>query len=88
MYFTDSHILPADSTASESDFEMVASLASKDSDRDSPSSSTHVVGSDVTVENRLLKSELTSLHQELTHTAERNRKIKEGVYDIAVYSLF
>ena len=76
----DGIILPTDSTASESEFEMVASLTSKDSDRDSPASSTQVpiLGSDVTIENRLLKNELASLHQELTHTAERNQKYKEG----------
>ena len=58
---------------------MVASLASKDSDRYSPASSNQeALQSDFAVENKLLKTELSSLHQELTQTAERHRKIKEG----------
>ena len=77
--FLDGLTLHTDSTTSESEFEMIASLASKDSDRDSPASSTQIVSSEVAIENRLLKSELTSLHQELTQTAERNYKLKEGI---------
>ena len=76
----DQIVYPADSTASESEFEMVASLASKDSDRESPASSTQFAGPDVVIENKLLKNELTSLHQELTAAAERHQKVKEGVF--------
>uniref|UniRef100_H2ZJK0 Golgin subfamily A member 5 n=1 Tax=Ciona savignyi TaxID=51511 RepID=H2ZJK0_CIOSA len=76
--------LRTDSTASESEFEMVGSAAR--SDRDSPSTSS-IAGSasmmqptsDAGVENKLLRNELASLHQELTQTNERNKKIREGV---------
>lgn len=74
----DASVYPADSTASESEFEMVASLASKDSDRDSPGSASHLAGNDTVIENKLLRNELTSLHKELTTTAERNQRVREG----------
>ncbi|CAK8693176.1 unnamed protein product [Clavelina lepadiformis] len=68
--------LPTDSTASESEFEMVGSLASK-SDRDSPSTNSQESSSDLSMENKLLRNEISALHQELRQITERNRKIKD-----------
>jgi len=89
MYFfiiicsSDVVTLPTDSTASESEFEMVGSAtAASASDRDSPSSNEPVLpastSQDLAIENRLLKNEMTSLHQELTEMNERNRRTKTG----------
>lgn len=76
--------LPTDSTASESEFEMVGSTPAASSDRDTPESGEAVLPSvssshDLAVENRLLKNEMSSLHQELTHMNARSRKIKTGL---------
>uniref|UniRef100_F6ZJ39 Golgin subfamily A member 5 n=1 Tax=Ciona intestinalis TaxID=7719 RepID=F6ZJ39_CIOIN len=79
----DAMTLP-DSTASESEFEMVGSSAAR-SDRDSPSTSSiaesasmmQQPSNDIGMENRMLRTELASLHQELTQTSERSKKIRE-----------
>nr|XP_026689699.1 golgin subfamily A member 5 [Ciona intestinalis] len=81
----DAMTLP-DSTASESEFEMVGSSAAR-SDRDSPSTSSiaesasmmQQPSNDIGMENRMLRTELASLHQELTQTSERSKKIREDL---------
>ena len=79
--------IPSDSTASESEFELLSRTQSAAiSECETPSSdnisniSELTSLDDIKVENQMLKNEMASLHQDMAQMSERNKKIREGKY--------